>query len=164
VLDFSSLRPKKRLEQGSWGRILYRASREPVYPRHNQKIQTEWSKISHVGLSRMMGAVISVLSCLPANHYESRSLWRFGRGERRKCGQRECSNWVIWFERGKQQGSSFLVELRLRRPGDFWAHLAGEFSERDGSIAVGISLSSESFQEVVGEEAMAVLVVFQPLR
>ena len=64
---------------------------------------------------------------------------------------------------GNQQGSLLLVEPRLRRPGDFLAYVASEFSQCHGSIAVGVGLSPESFQEVIGEEAMAVLVVFQLL-
>ncbi len=99
-----------------------------------------------------------LLSHLPANCHESRGSGRFGRGERRQCGQDERGGWVVRFERGKQQGALLLVELILRRPGDFLAHVAGEFSECDGSIAVSIGLPSESFQEIVGEEAMAVLL------
>jgi len=37
------------------------------------------------------------------------------------------------------------------------AQVAGEFSECNRSIAVGIGLASEFFQEVVGEEAVAML-------
>ena len=56
-----------------------------------------------------------------------------------------------------------MVELRLSRPGDFWAHIAGEFAPRDIVVPIRIGLSPQSPQQIVGEQAVAMPAVFQPL-
>jgi hypothetical protein len=56
-----------------------------------------------------------------------------------------------------------LIELSLRRPGDFLAHVAGEFAQRDIVVPIRIGLSPQSPQQIVGEQAVAMPAVFQPL-
>jgi hypothetical protein len=38
---------------------------------------------------------------------------------------------VVWLEWWKWPGLLLLIELSLRRPGDFLSHIAGEFAQRD---------------------------------
>src|SRR5512140_2503101 len=80
-----------------------------------------------------------------------------------KLGQYQGSGRIGWVDRRNSERTLLLVHVGLGSPAHFLAEIGHRFTECHVAIPVGISLTAQGPQQVVGEQAMPMLVVFQPL-
>ena len=81
---------------------------------------------------------------------------------RSDLGQYQGSGWIGWANRRISERALLLVHVGLGGPAHFLAEIGHRFAECHVAIPVGIGLAAQCPQQIVGEQPMPMLVVFQP--
>ena len=87
----------------------------------------------------------------------------FGALDRSGLGQYQGSGRIGWADRRNSERALLLVHVGLGGPAHFLAEIGHRFAECHVAIPVGIGLTAQCPQQIVGEQAMPMLVVLQPL-
>lgn len=95
-------------------------------------------------------------------NFFSSLLVSFGALDGGKFGQDQGSGRVAWADRRNGKRTLFMVHMGLGCPEDFLAEIGDRFAERDVTILIGIGLTPESPQQIIGEQPMSMLIVLQP--
>ena len=90
-------------------------------------------------------------------------LMGFGGLDRGDLGQYQGSGRIGWADRWNSERALLLVHVGLGGPAHFLAKIAYRFTECYVAIPVGIGLTAHGPQQIVGEQAMPMLVVLQSL-
>ena len=90
-----------------------------------------------------------------------RLLVRFGASDGGRFGQYQGSRRIGCAEGWSNQEPLLLVHVGLRGPEHFLAEIGRRFAERHVTVPIGVSFTAQRPQQIVGEEPMSMLVVFQ---
>ena len=87
----------------------------------------------------------------------------FGALDRGDLGQYQGSSRIGWAEWWNNVGALLLVHECFGGPTYFLGEIGYRFAERDVAIPIGVGFATQGPQQIVGEQAMPMPVVFQPL-
>ena len=87
----------------------------------------------------------------------------FGTLDRGKLGEDQGSGRICWDNRRNRKRALLLIHVCLGGPAHFLAEIGHRFAECHVAIPIGIGLTAQCPQQIVGEQAMPMLVVLQTL-